>query len=372
VSILERISRHWRAGTLGQALRLRGAPGANARHPFWSGRQDPAAAARGLALRARELLREAPAGSWVLTLGDGSGAHASTNRWLEAFAVPFRSHSLEDVVSWQAQPSGLAAVLCAYADTRRATECVQALVRHPALAPMPCELLLGVSEEIRIFDRRDEYGDTFFVSPSVRDRPSPYDLYEESLRHFAQKCGLRDFLDLYQLLKGVVRRGIAGAVAEFGSYEGHSGWLMARTLQALGSDKDVFLFDTFEEFPEESLGVDRLWNRTHRVDYDTVRGKFADMPRVHLVRGDFTQTLATACPPVLALAHVDCDSYRATRHLLEQLPPRVSSGGVIACEDYGHPALIGHRVAVHECLDPNTADVQFFSQFSGLFIVIRR
>ena len=166
--------------------------------------------------------------------------------------------------------------------------------------------------------------------------------------------------------------GVPGDIAEFGSYQGHSGWLIARTLQALGSDKRVYLFDTFDEFPREPLGIDHFWNRTHGVDFAQVQARFAGLERVVFVRGDFTRTLPDSGLKQVALAHIDCDSYRATRFLIDTLFARhLSTGGLLICEDYGHPALLGARAAVHESVAHLPRHMPFYSQFSGLYAVLK-
>jgi O-methyltransferase len=248
------------------------------------------------------------------------------------------------------------------------TAAARMLAAHTALASVPFEYAAGLNAERAQFAASDEYGDTTFVSPVLLDSPTPYALYAESLQRFEQKCGLRDYLDLYQLLRSVVRSAVPGDIAEFGSYRGHSGWLIARTLQALNSDKRLYLFDMFAEFPAETAGVDHFWNRSHPVDFAEVQRKLAPFPNVTLVRGDFTQTLAASGVGRLALAYVDCDSYRATRFLYDALwQKHLAPGALLVCEDYGHPALLGSRTAVHDATAGWKA-FQFFSQFSGLHI----
>jgi hypothetical protein len=40
-------------------------------------------------------------------------------------------------------------------------------------------------------------------------------------------------------------------------------------------------------------------------------------------------------------------------------------------EDYGHAQLLGNRAAVHNYFDNRPGCVQFFSQFSGCYIVVK-
>jgi len=345
----------------------------------WLGADNPQQAVEGLTEWARRALQDqAPAaGAWVLSLGRADAYHLDLNRSLQRSGIDHRSADPETVAGWgQAQCQGAVLVLCAFTDSRQLTAAARMLAAHAWLGSTPLEYCAGLDAERGLFGRRDEYGDTFFVSPVLLEQPNPYAIYEESLLHFEQKCGLRDYLDLYQLLRQVIGNGVPGDIAEFGSYRGHSGYLIARTLEALGEQRRLFMFDTFDSFPAEALGVDHFWNRSHDVRFEEVRAKLAPFGNVTLVRGDFTRTLADSGLRQLALAYIDCDSYRATRYLFDALlkggsEVAISPGGVVACEDYGHPALLGNRAAVHEELDGVRGGFRFFSQFSGLYIFIR-
>jgi hypothetical protein len=334
----------------------------------WSGVSSHMQAARSLADWSRQACA---GGGWVLIVGGTEGLSGPLEELLRDLALEFREIELEALPVWTASDGGVPSiVLCAYTDALRTTATASALAVHAELQDVRFEYVSGLEREGSVFARLDEYRDTWFISPVLLDSPSPYEIYEESLNHFEQKCGLRDYLDLYQALSLAIRSGIDGDIAEFGSYRGHSGYLIARTLDAFGSDKQLFMFDTFESFPEERYGVDRFWSHTHDVDFHSVQGKFEGVGRVTLVKGDFTQTLASSGIGPIALAYIDCDSYRATRFLIDALmPSKIVPGGLLVCEDYGHPALLGNRVAVHEGLSPHPVAFQWFSQFSGLMIV---
>jgi O-methyltransferase len=308
------------------------------------------------------------------TIGeDNDDLHRAVQAGLTREGISFRSTTADGLEALSNDDVGAASgILCCYRGNAALVRLARVVAARPALAAVPLEYAGGLDPKQAVFARLDEYPDTWFVSPVLLDDPSPYDIYEESLVHFEQKCGLRDYLDLYQLLKSVVERSVPGDVAEFGSYRGHSGYLIARTLDALGSDKALYMFDTFDSFPDEPLGVDHFWSRTHDVNFDEVRRKLESIGRVRLVKGDFTQTLASSGLGQVALAYVDCDSYRATRFLFETLlPEQVSVGGVFVCEDYGHPALLGNRAAVHDSLSSKSPWLRLFSQFSGLYIVVK-
>jgi hypothetical protein len=90
------------------------------------------------------------------------------------------------------------------------------------------------------------------------------------------------------------------------------------------------------------------------------------------VKGDFTRTFEQSACRELALAFVDCDSYRGTRYLVDQIfGDHLSVGGIMIFEDYGHAGLLGNRVAVHEAFSSLPNAFCFFSQFSGSYFVCK-
>lgn len=186
----------------------------------------------------------------------------------------------------------------------------------------------------------------------------------------------------------VVRRGIAGALVECGVWRGGSVLAMILTLQRLGvADRDVYLYDTFEGMtqpteldtsPFEQPAL-RTWEQTAEGEVawrwafdptiyglETVRelilGSGYPGERIHFVQGRVEETLPSQAPEVVAVARLDTDWYESTKHELDHLYPRMSTGGVLIIDDYGH--WEGARRATEEFFD--TAPILFArSDYSG-------
>jgi hypothetical protein len=169
----------------------------------------------------------------------------------------------------------------------------------------------------------------------------------------------------------VVRGEVPGAIVECGVWKGGSMMAAALTLLRLGAaDRDLFLFDTFAGMPPptgddvfsayDGYSPMRHWKRRRRSDgresswhyvaAEEVRAAVLSTgypgERVHLVEGRVEETLPRAAPERVALLRLDTDWYQSTKHELEQLYPRLSPGGVLLVDDYGH--YEGARRAVDE------------------------
>jgi O-methyltransferase len=157
---------------------------------------------------------------------------------------------------------------------------------------------------------------------------------------------------------------------------------MILVLQGLGvDDRDIHLFDTFEgmtapteedtspldppaleTWAEAQESGERAWSElfSHEVfDEAAVRELLVSTgypsERLHFARGPVEQTLPEAAPERLALLRLDTDWYESTRHELEHLWPRLSDGGVLIVDDYGH--WEGARRAVDEFFATSAAPV---------------
>lgn len=178
---------------------------------------------------------------------------------------------------------------------------------------------------------------------------------------------------LLRAVRYVVDRGIPGALAECGVWRGGSVLAMARQLQLLGAeDRDLYLYDTFEGMtaptdrdtsrfdppalstwreaasqslqPWPELFNDQVFNEMHVASLLQSAGY--PMDRVHLIKGPVETTLPDQGPDQLAVLRLDTDWYESTLHELVHLYPRLSQGGVLIIDDYGH--WEGCRQAVDE------------------------
>ena len=135
-----------------------------------------------------------------------------------------------------------------------------------------------------------------------------------------------------------------------------------------GDGRRLWLYDTFEGMPAPGTadvgvrGEDaaKEWQRNQRGDinewcYAPIEEVRANMlatglaaDRLELVRGLVEETIPARVPDKIALLRLDTDWYESTRHELVHLFPRLSPGGVLIIDDYGH--WEGVRKAVDDYL----------------------
>jgi O-methyltransferase len=165
---------------------------------------------------------------------------------------------------------------------------------------------------------------------------------------------------LIDAVRHVVAEDVPGDFAECGVWRGGSVLAMILVLQEMGvDDRDIHLFDTFEGMtaptehdvsPLDPPALEtwqkadgRAWNELFDsaiFNEDDVRRTLLETgypgERLHFVKGPVEETLPAATPERLALLRLDTDWYESTRVEMEHLYPRLSAGGVLIIDDYGH------------------------------------
>lgn len=172
---------------------------------------------------------------------------------------------------------------------------------------------------------------------------------------------------LYRAVRHVVEGGIPGDVVECGTARGGSAALMGLTLERLRAPRTLWVFDTFEGIPPPTAddpdeAIARLYTGQFRGEQSEVEALFARLgilARSRLVKGLFQDTVATAPVRQIAVLHLDGDWYESVKVCLDHLYDRVSPGGVVQIDDYGH--WEGARKAVDEFMRDRriTAPLQY-------------
>ena len=81
------------------------------------------------------------------------------------------------------------------------------------------------------------------------------------------------------------------------------------------------------------------------------------------------ETIPDGAPEQIALCRLDTDWYESTIHEMEHLYPRMTPGGVLLIDDYGH--FMGCKRAVDEYIEKNQRALLLNRiDFTGRLIVV--
>lgn len=166
-----------------------------------------------------------------------------------------------------------------------------------------------------------------------------------------------------------VENDIPGDFVECGVWRGGHGILAKKILEHLGSNKKVWMFDTFEgmttptsfdvEAASQSEAKKQFESSQRETHNDWCYASLEDVKKnctdsglnieaFEFIKGDVCKTLKVSkkLPKEVCVLRLDTDWYASTKVELEVLYPRLSKSGVIIIDDYGH--WEGARKAVDE------------------------
>ncbi|HEY7455281.1 MAG TPA: TylF/MycF/NovP-related O-methyltransferase [Thermoleophilaceae bacterium] len=162
---------------------------------------------------------------------------------------------------------------------------------------------------------------------------------------------------VWQAVRHVVRARVPGDIVECGVWRGGSSMLAALALLEAGDDeRALYLYDTFAGMSEPGerdvtvSGASALpeWRQAQRGEVNewcfspleeverNLRSTGIDPARLRFVEGKVEDTIPATAPERISVLRLDTDWYESTWHELTHLYPRLSPGGVLIVDDYGH------------------------------------
>ena len=156
---------------------------------------------------------------------------------------------------------------------------------------------------------------------------------------------LDEFRDLIERSQDV-----PGHIVETGVWRGGACIWAAAVLESLGSDKKVYVCDSFQGLPPVSdrrETIDFSEAESLRVSQEQVEANFDRFGLRHravFVKGWFKDTMPGLDIPVSVL-RLDGDMYESTDDVLRSMYDRVSPGGYVIVDDYQLPSC---KLAVDE------------------------
>lgn len=211
----------------------------------------------------------------------------------------------------------------------------------------------GSLEHIRFEERRAPYYETLEKMKGMQHS------FEDILEHFPCFVGhmtLSRFLGLYELYK--MTTGVAGHIAEVGSYKGASLLLFAKLIKIFEAESltQVHGFDWFE-----GTGTDEIESFVEAGTYKSSYEGLLELIKIQHLNNiafvhklDVTKELKTFLDKHLhlqfKLVFLDAGMYNVVKTALPLLWERLTPGGILVLDQYNHEFSPGETLAVREIL----------------------
>lgn len=175
-------------------------------------------------------------------------------------------------------------------------------------------------------------------------------------------------ISLIRATEHIVKHNIEGAIVECGVWKGGSIMAVLQTLIKEKATRPVYLYDTFEGMTEpQDVDLSHIGDSASEM-YQKSDGKWCyssleevksnlatikfEKGKLHFIKGKVEDTIPNdETPEKIALLRLDTDWYESTKHEMTHLFPRLTKGGILIIDDYGHWS--GCKKAIDEYLEEN-------------------
>ena len=177
-------------------------------------------------------------------------------------------------------------------------------------------------------------------------------------------------------------RNVQGAVVECGTWRGG---MIGGIASVLGGGREYFLYDSFEGLPDAkmvdgALAINWQNDKQSPLYFDNCRAevseaekamKLSGVTKFHIVKGWFDETLPSFPEQTkIAILRLDGDWYESTMICLENLYPKVVSGGIIIIDDYH--VWDGCSRAIHDYLARETLNDRICQWHDDVAYILKR
>lgn len=143
---------------------------------------------------------------------------------------------------------------------------------------------------------------------------------------------------------------VGGDLAECGAYTGATAYFLALARDQAGMrSQQLFLFDSFEGLSEPGPRDGSFWHSGSLAAGEEIcRRNLGMFEGVHVMRGWIPTRFGEVGDRQFCFVHLDVDLYQPSKDSLEFFYPRLRSGGILLCDDYGFTTCPGAKQAMDE------------------------
>lgn len=160
---------------------------------------------------------------------------------------------------------------------------------------------------------------------------------------------------------------IKGDIVEVGTGRGFMMAAVLKHLDLRSIDKNVYLYDLFEQ-PKKTNPVKLRFSNFYATSSEEMKQTFSRFPRATLIVGDVYKTLEKGHSNAIALLHLDLNDAEAETFALQSLWQHLQPGAIIILDDYANRGLEEQYDATNRFLKENNAGALVTASGQGIVI----
>jgi O-methyltransferase len=179
---------------------------------------------------------------------------------------------------------------------------------------------------------------------------------------------------LLRELNQILVTGVNGDIVELGCYKGVTSVEIAKALRTSGTNKRLYLYDSFAGLPAKAqedvslTGEQFVAGELPAKKRDVIIAfKHVGLLLPKIKKAWFDELESTDLPEVIALAFLDGDFYDSIMWSLKLIWPKLSKSAGIVVDDYQNDALPGVQKAVDEWLKTHSAILKVESSLAIIY-----
>ena len=248
--------------------------------------------------------------------------------------------------------------------------------------------ILGLSIFVR---RRSDNSDILIIDKNIFSpffqEEAEIKLYFEGLKksnsewsdNFYKQCR---YYSLSQIIEHVSKQNKTDDVVECGVWNGHSAYMIAKTLKKNKFSGNFYIFDSFEGGLSDKSKEDRNLLRemtSHEIlneknifssRMENVKKVLANFNFVKIYKCWIPEKFINVKSRRFSFVHIDVDLYKPTLDSLNFFWPRLRRNGFIVVDDYGSSQFPGATFAVDEFLKYHAVSF-FYKVPMGACVIIK-
>jgi len=179
--------------------------------------------------------------------------------------------------------------------------------------------------------------------------------------------------ELWQLAGEITK--VPGAIIEIGVWRGGTGALISKRAEMCGIKDTVYLCDTFEGIVKVNSSKDSIYKNGAHSDtsvelVEKLIFKKMKLKNVKILKGIFPdETKHLVKDKKFRFCHIDVDVYYSAKDIIDWIWNKMSVGGIVVYDDYGHEQCDGITKFVEE--EREKLDRLIIHNLNGHAIVIK-